>query len=672
MGQPTSRPITRLLVANRGEIAVRIAATAHRMGISTVGVHSDADADALHTSVMDRSVRLGGASPAESYLRAERVIDAARSTGCDALHPGYGFLAENAEVAQQVQDAGLVWVGPDPQQIALLGDKLAAKRTAVAAGVPTSTVWAAAPGELPDGVTFPALVKAAAGGGGRGMRVVRSQDELADAVEAASREAQSAFGDGTVFIEPYLERGRHVEVQIIGDHHGNVIHLGDRDCSVQRRNQKVLEEAPAPDLDDATRAALADGALALARHVGYRNAGTVEFMVGADGTIDFLEVNTRLQVEHPVTEAVTGLDLVELQLRVAAGEPLPLRQDQVVLSGHAVEARLVAEDPAAGWLPSTGAVELFDVPTDVRCDTAVRSGSTVSADYDSLLAKVVAHGPDRRSAVAVLHRALLHTQVVGPRTNLSMLAATTADEDFAGGAVTTAYLDEHPEVCAAVQPDGDDRVAALLAAVAADRDGARRADAHWGFAPAGWRNLAVQGQRARWRDVERDRVVEVELRTERDGHTVALVGGWPTPDETGALRPDERVARQLRVVVDGPDVALELDDVRRSFQVSCTAAGLTVAGSDGSSTWAPEPRFVEHDTTASGSGPVAPLPGTVLAVHVAAGSAVADGDALVVIEAMKMEHVIRAPADAEVREVRVEVGDRVDAGDLLVVLDLGD
>jgi propionyl-CoA carboxylase alpha chain len=274
--------------------------------------------------------------------------------------------------------------------------------------------------------------------------------------------------------------------------------------------------------------------------------------------------------------------------------------------------------------------------------------------------------------VAVLHHALLRTQVVGPRTNLSMLVATTAESDFAAGAVTTGYLDEHPEVCTALQPDGDDRIAALLAAVAADRDGARRTDAHWGFAPAGWRNLAVQGQRARWCDVGHDRVVEVELRTERDGGTVALVGDWPTPDESGALRPDERVARRLRVVVDGPAVALELDGVRRGFRVTCTAAGLTVAGPDGTSTWSPEPRFVDHDTAAAGSGPVAPLPGTVLAVHVAAGSTVADGDPLVVIEAMKMEHVIRAPGAASVSEVRVAVGDRVDAGELLVVLGTGE
>jgi propionyl-CoA carboxylase alpha chain len=288
---PTDGPVRRLLVANRGEIAVRIARTARRLGIDTVGVHSDADADALHVAVMDRSVRLAGSSPATTYLRADLVLAAARDTGCDAVHPGYGFLAENADFAQQVIDAGLRWVGPTPDQIALLGDKIAAKRAAIAAGVPTAPVFEAAPGSVPTDVPLPALVKAAAGGGGRGMRIVRRREELDDAVRAAAREAESAFGDGTVFIEPYLEHGRHVEVQILGDDHGNVVHLGDRDCSVQRRNQKVLEEAPAPGLDDVTRAALAEGALALARAVGYRNAGTVEFLVGEDGTINFLEVN---------------------------------------------------------------------------------------------------------------------------------------------------------------------------------------------------------------------------------------------------------------------------------------------------------------------------------------------------------------------------------------------
>jgi propionyl-CoA carboxylase alpha chain len=393
--EPRRLAISRLLIANRGEIAVRIARTAHRLGISTVGVYSEPDANALHVDTVDVAIALGGSTPAESYLRGDAIIAAAVATGADAVHPGYGFLAENAAFAQAVIDAGLVWVGPTPQQVTLLGDKVAAKRAALEAGVPTTSMIDVVDGRVADGaeVTYPALVKAAAGGGGRGMRVVRSSDELDDAVEAASREALAAFGDGAVFIEPYLERGRHVEVQVFGDRHGNVVHLGERECSIQRRNQKIVEESPSAGISDDVRTTLCEGAVALARHVGYEGAGTVEFMVGADrdggSTITFLEVNTRLQVEHPVTEAVTGLDLVELQLRVAAGEALPITQDDVVISGHAIEVRVVAEDPAAGWMPSTGRIGRFSIGQDGQhgsepsastpaCATARRSPRTTT------------------------------------------------------------------------------------------------------------------------------------------------------------------------------------------------------------------------------------------------------------------------------------------------------
>ncbi len=338
------RGIERLLIANRGEIAVRIARTAHRLGLATVGVYSEPDANALHVDAVDVAVALGGATPAESYLRGDAIVAAAIASGADAVHPGYGFLAENAAFAQAVIDAGLIWVGPTPVQITLLGDKVAAKRAAIAAGVPTTPMLEVVDGSVVDAsaVTYPALVKAAAGGGGRGMRVVDSPAELDQAVVAASREAEAAFGDGAVFVEPFLERGRHVEVQVFADRHGSVIHLGERECSIQRRNQKIVEEAPSAGISPEVRAALCDGAVALARHVGYLGAGTFEFMVSADdaATITFLEVNTRLQVEHPVTEAVTGLDLVELQLRVAAGEPMPITQDDVTVDGHAIEHQL--------------------------------------------------------------------------------------------------------------------------------------------------------------------------------------------------------------------------------------------------------------------------------------------------------------------------------------------
>ena len=667
--------IRRLLIANRGEIAVRVARTAHRMGISTVGVFSEPDAGALHVEVVDRAVALGGATPAESYLRADALVRAALDTGCDAVHPGYGFLAESTAFARAVIDAGLVWVGPTPEQIELLGDKIAAKRAAVQAGVPTTEAVEVSPGNVPDGLPLPALVKAAAGGGGRGMRVVRRVEDLADAVGAAAREAESAFGDGTVFVEPFIERGRHVEVQILGDAHGNVVHLGERECSIQRRNQKVVEEAPSAGITDDVRQALCEGALALARHIGYRGAGTVEFMVGADGTISFLEVNTRLQVEHPVTEAVTGLDLVELQLRVAAGEPLPLTQDDVRVDGHAIEVRVVAEDPAAGWLPSTGTIARFDISAletgsgsvaPVRVDAGVRAGSVVSSDYDSLLAKVIAHAPTRTQAAAALARALRSSVVAGVRTNLDMLAATLADDDFLAAATPTTFLDEHPDLLRARGPEGDDRLAQLLAAVVADERAARAADIRWGFAPSGWRNLRTRGQRQTWLDGEH--ATGVELVALGGGRYDVLVGDAPHPTDDGSLSPDDRRRVDVLASVDGDRVAITADSVRRTLVIHRDGDATVVSGTAGSTTWRLAPRFDDHDAASAAGGPVAPLPGTVLSVHVEDGDEVADGQLLVVIEAMKMEHKITAPAAATVTEVRVAPGQRVAAGDVLVLL----
>jgi propionyl-CoA carboxylase alpha chain len=672
--------IRRLLIANRGEIAVRIARTAHRLGIDTVGVYSVPDADALHVDVVDQAVALGGSMPAESYLRADAIIQAALDTGCDAVHPGYGFLAERADVARMVVDAGLLWVGPTPEQISLLGDKIAAKRAAVDAGVPTTEAVEVRPGHIPDGLPMPALVKAAAGGGGRGMRVVHASDQLPDAVGAASREAEAAFGDGTVFVEPFIERGRHVEVQIVGDAHGNVVHLGERECSIQRRNQKVLEEAPSAGITPEVRAALCDGALALARHIGYQSAGTVEFMVGEDETISFLEVNTRLQVEHPVTEAVTSLDLVELQLRVAAGEPLPVTQDDVRIDGHAIEVRVVAEDPAAGWLPSTGTLTRFDLTSSgtgsadvapVRVDTGFRAGSVVSADYDSLLAKVIAHAPTRAEAAQVLARALRQSVVTGVRTNVDTMAALLGEDDFLAARTPTAYLDEHHDIVQADGPTGDDRIAQLLAAVLADERAARAADRRWGFAPSGWRNLRTQGQRSTWIDGRGDEL-DVELEARGAGRYRALVGPFPAPTEDGSLSEDTRRQADLQVTLTEGGVAIELEGVRRHLTVERDAEETHVSGPAGRTTWRLAPRFPDHDATTAGGGPVSPLPGTVLSVHVDEGDEVEDGQLLVVVEAMKMEHKITAPAAGIVTEVKVAAGQKVDAGDVLVLLDHGE
>ena len=697
--------ISRLLIANRGEIAVRIARTAHRLGMSTVGVYSEPDANALHVDSVDVAVALGGATPAESYLRGDAIIAAAVANGADAIHPGYGFLAENAAFAQAVIDAGLVWVGPTPEQVTLLGDKVAAKRAALDAGVPTTSMIEVVDGRVADAatVTYPALVKAAAGGGGRGMRVVRGADELDDAVAAASREALAAFGDGAVFIEPYLERGRHVEVQVFGDRYGNVVHLGERECSIQRRNQKVVEESPSAGITPEVRAALCDGAVALARHVGYEGAGTVEFMVGAgaDGaTITFLEVNTRLQVEHPVTEAVTGLDLVELQLLVAAGEPLPIGQDDVVVGGHAIEVRVVAEDPATGWMPSTGRIGRFsigqhgpDPSSPVRVDTGVRDGAEISSDYDSLVAKVIAHAPTRTEAARQLARALRGSQITGIATNVDTLAALLGEADFLAADTPTAYLDEHPDVLTSIGAEGDERVALLLGAVFALEAERRSADPASGFAPSGWRNLRTQGQRQVWVEPTGEHLhVEYVMRPERlaDGSArwsaSAWIGPWPEPDDEGVLTPDGRAERHVRLldrrVVDGVgDVAIEVDGRRHRVgaEIVHHSLGLDADGvgavtvhmrsASGALSLMLAPRFVLHDAQAEGGGPICPLPGTVIAVSVAAGDQVTDGQVLMVVEAMKMEHKIIAPADATVTDVRFAVGDRVDQGDLLVALE---
>ncbi len=661
----------RVLIANRGEIACRIARTCHRMGISTVGVYSEPDRDALHVDSVDVAVALGGSTPAESYLRGEAIIRAALDTGSTMIHPGYGFLSENAGFAQAVIDAGLQWIGPTPDQIRLLGDKVAAKRAAVDAGVPTTEIVEVSPGAIPHGLDMPVLVKAAAGGGGRGMRVVHDAALLADAVESASREAAGAFGDGTVFIEPYVTHGRHVEVQILGDLHGNIVHLGERECSVQRRNQKIIEEAPSPGIDDEVRSRLHEGALELARHVGYVGVGTVEFMVGepsgGEPTITFLEVNTRLQVEHPVTEAITGIDLVEMQIGVAAGNELPVAQPDITFDGHAIEVRLVAENPAAGWIPSTGTLGEFDIDGDVRVDTGFRSGSAVPSEYDSLLAKVVAHHADRRVAALQIARAMRTARISGVDTNANMLAAAMNDADFRSGQTFTSYLDEHPDVVADCGPIGDDRLALLVGGVFADETRRRRAAGPTSFAPTGWRNLRTRGQRRTWLLGDEEHRIEYVLHGES---AEVRFGDWPEPQADGTLPDDDRRVAAVRLLGRTPDrQVVELDGRRHAVAVGFDGDRMRTSGAAGSLEWVRPRRFVDHDASAEGGGPVCPLPGTVIAVHVEAGDAVVDGQLLLVVEAMKMEHKITAHGDHVVGDVRFSVGDRVDAGDLLVVLE---
>jgi propionyl-CoA carboxylase alpha chain len=600
--------VRKLLVANRGEIARRVLRTAHAMGIATVAVYSDADARAPHVREAGEAVRI------PNYLDGDAIVAAAKATGADAVHPGYGFLSENAGFARACGAAGITFVGPSPEAIEAMGSKIAAKELMRDAGVPV----------LPsDGL--PLLVKAAFGGGGRGMRVVRTEDELAEALASAEREAASAFGDGTVFTERFVDDPRHVEVQIFGDAHGNVLHLFERECSIQRRYQKVIEEAPCPAVDPALREALGDAAVTAAKALGYVGAGTVEFVLAPNGEFFFLEVNTRLQVEHPVTELITGLDLVELQLRIARGEPLDV---DPTITGWAVEARLYAEDVPAGYVPTSGPIHRLRFPEGVRVDSGYEDGSTVSTLYDAMLAKVVAWAPTRDEAVARLATALEQAEVHGPTTNRDLLVRVLRHPEFVAGRTDTGFLDRHDGL---TEPLGDERVAAVAAAFA---DRARRAT---GTIPPGFRNVPTQPQRTTWGDVEvAYRGMHVEAPVEATVHAA-------TPE-----------------VVD-----LTVDGIRRRIPVHLVG-DVAYAG-----TFRLEKaeRFPLPQSAEAAGSLLAPMPGAVTRVDVEIGAAVAKGDTLVVLEAMKMEHAIRATQDGTVSEVRVRAGDQVDTGAVLVVVE---
>ncbi|EFE76664.1 acety-l/propionyl-CoA carboxylase subunit alpha [Streptomyces filamentosus] len=657
--------IATLLVANRGEIACRIFRTCRDLGITTVAVYSDADADALHVREADLAVRLPGAAPADTYLRGDLVVAAARAAGADAVHPGYGFLSENAAFAAAVQDAGLVWVGPPVKAIELMASKTRAKELMAGAGVPLlAPVDPATAGED----DLPLLLKAAAGGGGRGMRIVRELDALPGEVLAAAAEAASAFGDGEVFAEPYVERGRHVEVQVMADAHDTVWALGTRDCSLQRRHQKVIEEAPAPGLDDALRTRLHEAAVAAARAVGYRGAGTVEFLVSADGRPYFLEMNTRLQVEHPVTEAVFGLDLVALQLRAAEGEPLPSPEPPQP-SGHAVEARLYAEDPARDWQPQTGALLTLEVPEGpgLRLDTGYTGGDTIGVHYDPMIAKVIAHAPTRTEAVRLLARALERARIHGPVTNRELLVRSLRHPDFAAARLDTGFYDRHLADLTAPGAGRDPATAALAATLAEAVGGAEagrgvvagRPTRPGGPAPArfgAWRNVPSQPQRKRYRSEPDGTEHEVAYRTPRTG--------VPEPYETPGTR----------VLTATPDhVTLEVGGVTRRFAITVHADRVHVDATDASYTFTALPRFTDPATHAAPGSLLAPMPGTVvrLAEDLAAGVTVEAGQPLIWLEAMKMEHRILAPASGTLTALHAAPGHQVEVGALLAVVQEG-
>ena len=636
--------ITRVLVANRGEIARRVFRTCRDLGLGTVAVFADPDADSPHVREADRAVRLPGAAPADTYLRGDVIVEAAQRAGADAVHPGYGFLSENAAFAQAVLDAGLTWIGPPPEAIASMGSKIEAKRLMAAAGVPVlSELDPAAIGAA----DLPVLVKASAGGGGRGMRVVSDLDRLTHEVELAQAEAKSAFGDPTVFCEPYLATGRHIEVQVMADTFGTVWAVGERECSIQRRHQKVIEEAPSPLVErvDGMRAALFDAARAATKAIGYAGAGTVEFLADDDGRFFFLEMNTRLQVEHPVTECTTGLDLVALQLAVAGGGRLA--ENPPSTHGHSIEARLYAEDPAAGWAPQSGPVHrlemqgvtaYFEIGTTlsgVRLDAGVVDGTTVSVHYDPMLAKVITWAPTRDQAARRLADVLARAALHGITTNRDLLVNVLRHDAFLAGRTDTAFLDTH-EVFAPLVPDTG--TAALAAALAIDAARPRTP-----AVPSGWRNV-VSGPRSMTLGEH-----EVRWRIGRDG--LQGVDGVELVSAT---------AHEVVLIVDG---------VQRRFAVSRYGDTVHVDTADGGVRFEIAPRFVDPAEQLAAGSLVAPMPGAIVRLAVQQGDRVTAGQPVLWLEAMKMQHQINAPADGVVTELPVDVGQQIDMGAVLAVVD---
>ena len=655
--------IRKLLIANRGEIASRVIRSARALDIATVAVFSDADARAPFVAEADESVVLPGSTAAETYLRPELIIDAATRTGADAVHPGYGFLSENADFAEACAAAGLTFVGPPPAAIRSMGSKTSAKQLMGRAGVPVLPGIAIDDGEqLPAGLAdraeteigFPVLVKAAFGGGGRGMRVVATPGELTEAVAAARREAVGAFGNGTVFLERLVERPRHIEVQVFADTHGQVVHLFERECSIQRRYQKILEESPSPVVDDTLRAELGSAAIAAAKAIGYVGAGTVEFILDASGEFFFLEVNTRLQVEHPVTELVTGLDLVALQLMVAEGKPLPDEAVQASLSGHAIEARLYAEDVTAGYLPATGSLLLFDVPSlpGVRIDTGVRTGGQVSVHYDPMLAKVIAHAPTREQAARLLARALAETRVLGVVTNRDLLVGILREQDFLDGHIDTGYLTRHDP---ATLMAGDERRLPVHALATALADQAlRRAETSvLPGVPSGWRNVPNARQQVGYQVAERGFQVEYRI---RGSFVDAAVDGV----ELGPV---------LLHGCTGAEVDLQVDGVRRLVTVARAGDVRYADSAVGATILVEQPRFPETQQQATAGSLLAPMPGTVVRVEAQLGDSVHAGQVLVVLEAMKMEHSVRTPQEGTLARLNVSAGQTVDMGTVLAVVE---
>jgi 3-methylcrotonyl-CoA carboxylase alpha subunit len=660
----------KILIANRGEIACRVMRTAKRLGIRTVAVYSDADAQSMHVAMADEAYCIGPAPARESYLRGDAILDAAKKSGAAAIHPGYGFLSENAEFALACESAGVVFIGPPVAAIRIMGSKSESKRLMEKAGVPLVPGYHGgdqsdqAIAKAAKSIGFPALIKASAGGGGKGMRIVRNEAELADAIQGARREAKASFGDDSLLVEKYLDHPRHVEIQVFADTKGNVVHLFERDCSLQRRHQKVIEEAPAPGLDAKLRARMGEAAVKAAAAVNYVGAGTVEFLKDGDHFY-FIEMNTRLQVEHPVTEMITGQDLVAWQLAVASGEPLPVRQEDLVIKGHAFEARVYAEDPARDFLPAIGRLKHLRPPAEgphVRVDTGVRAGDDVQVHYDPMIAKLICWDIDRSSALRRLRTALAEYQVVGVATNLGFLGAVAEHPAFAAGAVDTGFFERHKE---ALFPEAKPISETVLALAALDvllrrseevsAQAERSADPYspWHSA-SGWRLNDDNHHDLTFKDGER--LIDIAVHYRPGGRWVLDLPSGPMPascerEENGDLAADLGGVRLRATVVHHGGEAVIIESGRAHRLVLHDRAALGV----------------DHD--AAGGSLVAPMPGRVTQVMVKPGDKVERGQTLLVIEAMKMEHSIRAPAGGTVTKVNFAVGDQASDGDALIAFE---
>ena len=650
-------PIKKILIANRGEIARRIMRTAHDMGISTVAIFADGDAQAPFVQEADTAISLEGRTTAETYLDVEKVINACKRSGADAVHPGYGFLSENEAFAQAIIDAGIKWIGPSPNVIGLMGDKLSAKKLMQEAGVPTlPAIEITGDTNIKKSakeIGYPVLVKASAGGGGRGMRVVEKESDLESAVEGAKREAANSFGDDTVFLEKWLDVSRHVEIQILGDTHGNLVHCFERECSIQRRHQKIIEEAPSPAVTEETRSQMGEAAIAAAKKLGYSSAGTVEFLFSDEG-FWFLEVNARLQVEHPVTEEIIGKDLVREQIRVAEGEALSFTQEDLSINGHAIEARLYAENPEKNFLPSPGPVIAWEPSTvgKARFDSGVETGSEITTEFDPMIAKVTVHAPTRREAASRLARVLETTRIQGLTTNRDFLVNTLRTDEYIAGDTTTDFIDRvNPARTIEIE---DSSVVQAAIAVSVEAQARRRAKAKINRGiRSGWRNSTMPDEQVEFN--VNGNVLSLAYSTNRDGSFDFKAG-----EDDFKVKSITAGDGLVELDIEGQRSSYSMDQVGDQWLVHCNTHDLALQAL---------PRYPLSNPDDFAGGLVAPMPGAILATEVKAGDEVSKGDVLIILEAMKMEHRITAPRDGKVSDVHVSVGDQVENEQLLVTLD---